>query len=160
MKFGDLEVRAVKAPGQLPVTPEYIEEVQTASGASLPPDYTAFILAAGRTCRPINRRLFNAEGHDGSVVSLFFGSDHEGTYDLLSNLVGYRGRIPSTLLPIGCDPGGNMVCLGIAPPDSGKVFFWDHENENMAGPPWRENVHKIADSFTEFMDKLKAEDDE
>jgi len=48
-------------------------------------------------------------------------------YDLEEQFETYRGRIPSGVLPIADDPGGNQTCLDVAGAFPGTVWFWDHE---------------------------------
>ena len=49
------------------------------------------------------------------------------TYSLEDQLATYRGRIPTGVLPISDDAGGNQVCLDVAGAFPGSVWFWDHE---------------------------------
>ena len=72
----------------------------------------------------------------------------------------YRGRLPSDVIPIGDDPYGNLICLGVRGGNRGAVYFWDHEDElDEEGLSKLDygNMYKLADGFEEFVDKLKAE---
>lgn len=42
----------------------------------------------------------------------------------------YDGRLPSGTLPIGTDPGGNLILLGAG--DMAGVHAWDHEHRELA----------------------------
>lgn len=62
--------------------------------------------------------------------------------------------MPAGLLPIGSDPGGNLICLACAGEKARQVFFWErvkeanvHEGEVVG---WG-NVLLIAESFPAFL---------
>jgi hypothetical protein len=153
------KVRAFEIEGlELPkITEDYLLSVEKAARAALPDDYKDFLRFVGEAASWMGP-TFVAEDGEESFIEISYGVDPEGGYDLLANLDSYQGRVPVTMLPVGRDAFSNLICVGLIGDDRGKVFFWNHENENIDGPPWRENVHKIADSFTEFMEKLKAEE--
>lgn len=63
--------------------------------------------------------------------------------------------MPKNLLPIGEDPGGNVVSLSVSGPDKTKVYFCEHEREAEEGDaPNYDNVYFIANSFDDFLDNL------
>jgi hypothetical protein len=66
-------------------------------------------------------------------------------------------RVPRDLIPIGLDRGSNQVLLGISGERRGKVFFWakDHEPVDDYEEPTYENVGFVANSFAEFLEKLR-----
>ncbi len=69
----------------------------------------------------------------------------------------YRERMPSNLIPIAYDPGGNLVCLSTKGKDEGSVYFWDHENEAAvagAPQPYYDNLRLVASSFGAFLASL------
>ena len=37
--------------------------------------------------------------------------------------------MPESLIPLGDDGRGNQICLGVSGDETGKVFYWDHNNE-------------------------------
>ncbi len=57
----------------------------------------------------------------------------------------YVGRIPEFLLAIGCDPGGNEVCIGLAEEQRERIYFWDHETGA---------IEELATAFAGFLDAL------
>jgi hypothetical protein len=63
-------------------------------------------------------------------------------------------QLPDGVVPIGCDPFGNLLLLDIMARDFGYVYFWDHEKENMKEPTW-DNISIVAKSFTAFDQALK-----
>jgi hypothetical protein len=41
-----------------------------------------------------------------------------------------NGEVPVGILPIGDDPGGNLICMCINRENYGKIYFCDHELED------------------------------
>jgi hypothetical protein len=64
--------------------------------------------------------------------------------------------MPKEIYPIGQDGGGNQVCICLEGENYGKIYFYDHEwwNEDNEGNITWENLYLIANSFTEFLEKL------
>lgn len=91
---------------------------------------------------------------DSSCIQEFYKLNSVNNWDdLLEIYRTFKGRIPKTLLSIACDPGGNQICLAISGRDFGKVFFWDHEKENLSNAE-ADQLEKIADSFSDFLNCL------
>jgi hypothetical protein len=89
------------------------------------------------------------------MVDKFFGI-HAGEYNRLLHYARWRGqRVPADLLPIGRDPGGNLICISITGPNQGKIYFWDHEEEVEEGqPPGYDNVYFVAGSLPALLASL------
>lgn len=113
-------------------------------GAPLPPDYRQYLIDHNggmpkNTSFKIgkeNSRLHNMFGiNDGPDFQ-----NMEWNYDI------FKDRIPKKILPIGDDPFGNLICLGIAKDVYDKVFFWDHEIERP--------IIEISLSFNQFVEDL------
>lgn len=92
-----------------------------------------------------------------SMVDILFGFLPGDTYSLDENYYCYRGRMPSDLVPIASDPGGNIVCIAISGDFKGMIYFWDHEDEEVFddGHCNDKNIYLIAKSFDEFIDSLE-----
>lgn len=81
--------------------------------------------------------------------------------DLATLYLDYQGRISSELLPIGEDPGGNIICLGIKGERHDKIYFWDHHGEIVpenGEEPGYSNLFFVADSFDEFFFSLQPQE--
>lgn len=65
----------------------------------------------------------------------------------------YEDRLPRAFLPIGNDPGGNVICLGVSEPHYEAIYFWDHEEES-EDPEDMTNMYFLADNIYEFVDNL------
>lgn len=90
-------------------------------------------------------------------MQYFYGfNSANNSDDMVWNYKMFKGRMPKFYLPIGCDPGGNQICLAVKGQNYGQVFFWDHEFEADDGcEPTEENLTRIASSFDAFLDSLR-----
>lgn len=88
----------------------------------------------------------------------------EGELSIKDDLETYKGRMPSYLLPFAPDYLGNRFVISCREEDYGSVYLWLHEEEFMDGEGWaldeyRENLILLANSFTEFIMKMKVNED-
>lgn len=148
-------------------------------GVRFPASYRAFLMAYGASgfkhgisyhpAIPLPAYL-SPEGIGD--ISFFYGpkSDRYETYSLAEMIRALAERMPENIIPIGGETGGNEICLGIRGPETGKVYYWDHENEwdeedylerGLPVPPDMkfQNVHRIADSFEDFIARLYIADE-
>jgi hypothetical protein len=125
-----------------PATEQDIIHFQMALGAVLPDDYREFLLK-------YNGGYPEPSGFRGGkeVLNSLFGFCQKH-HCLLCNFYIHRTILPQAIIPIADDPFGNLVCLGVAAADGGRVFFWDHEYGDSSG------LSHVADSFTNFLDSL------
>ena len=144
-------------PLQPSLREEDIRTFELQLGISLPDDYRRFLLAHnGGQPEPGAFPVFSFAVGDYAVLNRFLGI-RQGEYEDLANYYVnvFRGRIPGDLLPIASDPGGNLICLSVAGPDRGRVYFWFHEEESDEGQsPGYSNIYFIADSFSALLDSL------
>jgi hypothetical protein len=123
-------------------------------GLSLPQEYRGFIVENNGGLS--SEGVFDIPGRGQSSI-VFYGIRTGHDYsDLVVAYTGYRHRLPDGIVPIGFDPGGNLVCLSVDGEDAGKVWFWDHEKES--NPPTRQSLYWLADSFGSFVDSLQFEE--
>lgn len=137
-----------------PLTSTEIERVEGIIGIVFPEDYKEFLLNhnGGRPV-PCAFPLIGLDANPFGEVHYFFGiDDTDEAYDLLWNYDTFMDRLPNNLLGIGCDAGGDLICLSCSGDDVGTVVFWDHHNVPEA--PDYSNVYFIANSFSEFLDSL------
>jgi cell wall assembly regulator SMI1 len=139
-----------------PLSEHDITQVEVQLGLSLPAGYRNFLLAHnGGRPEPDAFPIHNNPSDDHGLVHNFLCIKKEDNYNLTVWAKRYRGRIPSDLLPIAKDPGGNLICLSVSGADVGKVYFWDHEEEAGEGEtPGYDNVYFVANSFQEFLESL------
>ena len=124
-------------------------------GIKLPADYRAFLLKHnGGMPEPnaLDVKIDDFVVQDG--VTCFSAITEDRVFSFSYFLDVYEGRIPKNLFPIADGLSVDLICLSVSGDDYGKVYFWDHNWEVTDGEPDYSNVHWIADSFTEFLDKL------
>jgi cell wall assembly regulator SMI1 len=110
----------------------------------LPSDYISFLVKYNGGAPSPNLFLINEKEKEDSV-SMLYGITEKKSYDLWRNFALSLGEIPQAIMPIGEDPGGNFICIGILPENSGTIFFLDHETNN---------VIAIAKNIDNFLDSL------
>jgi hypothetical protein len=79
------------------------------------------------------------------IMDVFFAVCPGDDYDIRENYEMHLGRIPDGMLPVGSDPGGNLVCISIVGDRIDSVLFWNHETEKV--------IH-VTDSFEGFVGSL------
>jgi hypothetical protein len=148
-----------KAP---PAPEASIEHLEEELGHPLPDDYRYFLINCngGGVGGSLWFRGLDDKGRTTEAgVHHVGGFREEYSFSLQQHAYTYKGRIPQSLLWIHGDPFGNAVCLGVAPPYRGRVYFWDHENE--PGDGWDGSVETagnltlLAHSFTEYVAGLR-----
>ncbi len=132
-------------------------------GFKLPAQYRKFMLEnnGGR----LTRNFFRVPGwrYRNSLVNEFDCIIPDGSGFGIRQILEITGDIyPEGFIPIGGDPGGNTILMGLKKPFRNKIYFWDHE----AQPDHRLervedylNMYFLADSFEEFTDNLKNENE-
>ncbi|WP_339527211.1 SMI1/KNR4 family protein [Pseudomonas sp. EA_35y_Pfl2_R111] len=145
------------------VNEDVIKRFEEALGSKLPEDYRGFMLDHNGG-DPEERCVFKLKGVDGpyseSLVRYLFAFSAETDESIEYNYEVYTlaKRLPENILPIGEDPGGNLICLSFQGEDAGKVYFWDHEQEGLTeSSSTYSNLQIIADNFYEFIDGLEEE---
>ncbi len=145
------------------ITENDVLQYEKKLGVDFPQDYTNYLLRhSGEVIdgSPMFPYLESYSGGNKGVLGVLFGvlPNEDDDYDLLESFETYFGRIPNDLLPIGEDPGGNIICLGVKDKRKAKVYFWDHEEEKpvLEGENIDDsNLYLIANSFTEFILSLE-----
>jgi hypothetical protein len=98
----------------------------------------------------------------------FYGVFSKYDETLMGQIKCYYYRMPTSLIPIGECPGGNLICLGVKGDVIGKVYYWDHENECQALgdnneitgddiEKYWDNLLLVADTFIDFIKGLEID---
>jgi hypothetical protein len=150
----------------VPMDDDELTSIEAALGVTLPADYREFMQTYGMSTFGELVQFRPIEGEAGPL-SHFFGSQSAGSNSLVHNIEMYKGRMPTTMIPIADDGAGSLICLGVRGRERGKVYYWDHDREwdeedyleefGQAMPPEAqfENVHLIAESFEDFIQRLE-----
>jgi hypothetical protein len=164
-----------------PMSEGELEAIEKRLGVRLPESYRHFLTTYGATMprklvvyNPVERLPPEISETGQGCVAVFYGtsSDVDDAYSLQRRMQYFSGRIPTNMLPIADDGGGDQILLGISGKEAGKIYFWDLRNEPLdeedyledygkPRPPEAmfENVHLIADSFEDFLRRLEAKTD-
>lgn len=171
-------LRPIVGDGFLPLSASELADVEELIGTTLPDTYRAFLLCYGasafrrlvqfRSIVPLPPHI-SRNGTD--YIDALYGMEPE-TYNLKKSIRIFKGRMPGSVIPIGSNGGGNQICLGVSGEERGKVFYWDRHNEfdeeeyledhEPPVPPelLHQNVHLVADSFEDFLQRLEIDPDE
>ena len=135
-----------------------IVRVENLFGFDLPEDYKSFLLKFnGGRPKPSTFDFIGVDNLKNSTdIRIFFSiRDTEKKADDLENNIAFywdNERLAKSVIPIAADFGGNLISMSISGDNYGKIFFWDHEFELELDDD--ENLAKLADSFTDFIDTL------
>lgn len=141
-----------------------IEEIEKYVGLNFPIENKNHLLNYnGGRCIP-DIFEFKENGNLSESCIDWFLAIYDGKYDNLKRYIDiykldYK-RLPSHILPIAHDPGGNLICISCNENENGYIYFWDHENEVdyiTSHDKNFSNMHLIAKSFNEFIHQLKED---
>lgn len=134
-----------------------IEQFEERNNLKLPNKYRLFLLQwNGGYTEPSQFMISEEQGP--SVVNVLNGIGD--MYDNLDKVIDiYEYRLPEGFIPIGDDPGGNVLCIGTKEPYNENIYFWDHEEEH-ENPEDMSNMYFLASDILEFLDKLYVDLDE
>jgi cell wall assembly regulator SMI1 len=132
-----------------------LTEAENRIGKTIPADYRSFLLKHNGGYPDPSDFSIDSEHSPMGTIEYFLGINVAEHFNLERYLRVFEERIPSYLFPIATDPGGNIICIGIAGEQINKIYFWDHEFESEEGEkPTSDNVYFIADSLAELLNKL------
>ena len=86
-------------------------------------------------------------------ISQFFvlGASNRHT-SLADKVATYRDWILPAYLPFADCAGGDVLCLSLREAELGAVYHWNHGLANRAGEPYEDNMTRLANSLSEFVD--------
>ncbi|MGL4426213.1 MAG: SMI1/KNR4 family protein [Alphaproteobacteria bacterium] len=143
-----------------PLENDVLNTVEQFWGFKIPQNYRNFILVYNGGVPEKTFFLFKGR-ENGSILTHFFGFTSKGD-NILIVAKDMGKRYMNSMLPIADDACGNRILLSVKGPDRGKIYFWDHEMEadtDNGETPDYSNLTLVADSFDEFIQNLKSEDD-
>lgn len=143
-----------------PIPEKFITALEQGWRIRLPKDYKNFLININGG-KPKKKLFTLKDQSNNSLIAGLFGISEEEDYNILTRYPSMLGdRIPTNMFPIADDQGGNFILLSVKEADRGKVYFWDHNWEAEEGQmPDYSNLTLIADSFDEFINNLKSEDE-
>jgi SMI1 / KNR4 family (SUKH-1) len=103
---------------------------------------------------------YNPQKKLRSSIEYLYGIRSEKELNFLTNNSFISNRIPQNMQIIGEYIVTNKILMSVKGKDYGKIYYWDHEMEAGEGEkPDYSNLTLIADSFEEFINSLKSEED-
>jgi len=134
-----------------------LQAFETAYALTLPQAYRHYLLQTGGQT-PQDNAFFVDDGDERWETTVQLFDLRTGAYCVMSvptNFEEYRGRILAHLVPIGVDPGGNLVCISLAEETHGHIYFAHHDYFAYGGEePADFGVFRLAPSFDEFLTGL------
>jgi hypothetical protein len=154
-------------PHSAGATEDQIKNMERQIGVSLPSDYRKF-MALYNGGQILIGSVFpefqvtwsgKSFGFDRSSVSYVYTLNRDinfSWHDAFLTLVKDQQRIPKDTIPIAHDRGSNQILLGVGESNFGKIYLWlkDYASIEDDIAPNYDNVGLIANSFTEFLQKL------
>lgn len=140
---------------QEPLTEQDILEAEERLQRRIPTEYRTFLLTYNSGYPELLNFSLPSGGEKDCSVGYFYGLKVPYGINIEWNLSEYRDRIPAEMFPFtSC--GGSQICLCTAGANKGKVYFWDSEEEDPDAPqPCYDNIYLIAESFAEFLSRLR-----
>ena len=145
---------------KVPLTGDVLKATEERLGIVLSEEYRSFLLIHnGGRPKPDVFKFRKRSGKLATSCVDWFLAVYDGEYNnferYFQTFKVFRQRLPSELVAIAHDPGGNLVCVAVDGDQKGAIFFWDHEQECEDGEmPTYSNVYLIADSFSDFLSSL------
>ncbi|MCY8232267.1 SMI1/KNR4 family protein [Priestia filamentosa] len=156
-----------------PARDEDIKKVEEKLNVIFPEDYKQCI-RTNHGARP-KRDIFEVEGMERVFGALLMIQTPEKAIDILRVYENYKLTLPKNVIPFADDPSGNLICFDYKNHSENPiVVFWEHEDawekemlmkeeglsEEEAEEVARENIFYVADTFTEFLQKLHEDEED
>jgi cell wall assembly regulator SMI1 len=151
-----IAVIEIDDPGK-PVAEKRLSNFEREIGATLPIEYRQFLLNFnGGSPAPDNVDIEGMPESPTDVQEFFGIGASDESSDLSWNKETFSDRIPTQMLPIACDSGGNLFCLSLANEDSGKVIYVDLQF--IGEQKQQVSFYEVAENFNAFLDKIREEE--
>jgi len=129
-----------------------IESFERRIGRKLPDQYCRFLLDTNGGKPELNYLATKNSEVSCGVVRFYSILDRTDQYDLLTEQIRLKSRMPRNLLIIADCAGGNRLCISVRAEDFGSIFFWDHELTVKGDPS--SGLFLVAPDFAAFFDAL------
>ena len=143
-----IELKQFEMDIGLTLPDEYKEHLLTYNGGQCSPDVFDFIERGVKTSSSVD----------------WFLALYEGEYDNLRDYINiykvYNKRLPTHIIPIAHDAGGNLICISCGIGDFGYIYFWDHEREvnySVSNDENYENIYFINSNLQLFLANLRQD---
>ncbi|RPK15237.1 SMI1/KNR4 family protein [Priestia endophytica] len=149
-----------------PVREDDVRDAGKTLGVVFPEDYVE--CAAKNNGADVEPYLFDVGNTTKSFGTLLMYDEDDSEY-IIKIFHDYKDTLPKGLIPFAFDPAGNLICFDYEDRTENPIIvFWEHEGaeekevlishegltEEEAEKVARENVFYVADTFTDFLNKL------
>jgi hypothetical protein len=136
-------------------SPETIDAFQSRHGVELPAAYREFLRQTNGG-KPMLAE-FKIESWGSSRVTTFYGIGDTASGNLDRFVESQRDSIEAELIPIACDPGGNVIAIRVAGNLAGSVEFVPHDFVDAVEETEFFVSYPIARDFDTFLGSLKPD---
>lgn len=136
-------------------TKAQIQRFERRTGLSLPPLYKNYLLKVnGGEPAAYCGFLLPTIGEPVMLGALYGISDKRRDALTLSDaLADYEDDLPSGFLPIGEDPGGNLLLVAIGEKEADEIYYWDRDGSYKSETD--ERVIYVAPDIDSFLSLLR-----
>jgi hypothetical protein len=141
-----------------PATDALIEQFELEHGVVLPPHYRAYLTSVNGG-QPIRRMCFTIPGIAETVMlgGLFGLTAEAGNRMSIATVIAESNDdFPSGYIPIGTDPGGNLLLLATSEEQQDGIFFRDRVGFIVKRTGQR--MFPLADNISVFLASLELVD--
>ena len=140
-----------------PSSPTQVEKFEKCIGTSLPPAYGKYLLSQNGGF-PSDYLMFRipglADDKGGVMLGAMYGIGERGNgLDLETQYQELNDVIPHGHIPIGEDPGGNLLLVAIHEPFKDQIVFWDRIG--LLARELGQNLFQVADDINQFLASLE-----
>jgi hypothetical protein len=124
---------------------------------NLPPRYREYLLRSngGKSGEDCKVEFQLADESESVMLGLLYGiSSNRPGVDLLASYESEADDLPKEFLPIGEDPGGNLLLVRVEGKERDAIYFWDCRTEIFLKRYGR-NVFRVADNIDDFLSSLR-----
>lgn len=133
-----------------PSTAAQVRAFERKIGLSLPADYKNFLRETNGG-RPPATALHVPAAKEDVLIDVLFGLGRKP--GILGWLAELRRDMPAGFIPIGKDPGGNILIMDLNLPDAGVIYYWDKAHSFQTSTA-DGNTYPIARSFSRLLELL------
>jgi len=144
-----------------PPTPEEIAAIESALGSVLPSDVREFLQVANGAYVDYSITVRTPETEEPVCFCGIFSTQGDELESFLGELKAFREhwRLPPAILPFARDGGGSYVFLDLTPEGGGAVVTFIEGLPGWTGLTQTSGLVRLADSFSDYVDKLYREPD-
>jgi cell wall assembly regulator SMI1 len=144
------DLKFTDAGGELTV--DDIDQAEKTLGFPFPHDFRQFLLSTNGG-RLTDYHVVRIEACDDDVLMHYF-LEIGGDSCIVSAYKDLSDELPKGFIIFATDPGGNKFLMDLSAGEPTGIYYWDRVRHFRRSKK-KANTYQIADSFTEFLEKLR-----